>query len=213
MGASTFIKKSSDKHKYWAQRWRRISARHLRHHPLCVMCDAVGRVEIAVHTDHIQPHKGSDELFYDTNNLQSLCLSCHTRKTIEENYTHTPRASSVPTADVVMVCGPTCVQVEQWCLSTYPDRALLIAYTKKDFAKVLQKIKENKNKNKYLFLNNFNKYSQRQGYIEAWSCPSHVLVVDEYRMTDTIGNSLEDEGIKWYSSLTTNGNCEVVHKI
>jgi 5-methylcytosine-specific restriction protein A len=35
--------------------------------------------------DHIKPHKGDEELFYDINNLQPLCKCCHDRKTAKED--------------------------------------------------------------------------------------------------------------------------------
>ncbi|NMA84113.1 MAG: HNH endonuclease [Epulopiscium sp.] len=48
---------------------------------------------IIVAVDHIKPHKGNEDLFYDINNLQSLCKSCHDRKTAKEDlYLLTPRA-------------------------------------------------------------------------------------------------------------------------
>jgi 5-methylcytosine-specific restriction protein A len=27
--------------------------------------------------DHIEPHRGDDRLFWDENNLQTLCKGCH----------------------------------------------------------------------------------------------------------------------------------------
>jgi 5-methylcytosine-specific restriction protein A len=38
----------------------------------------------ATDVDHIEPHKGSWERFTDRDNLQSLCHSCHSRKTLAE---------------------------------------------------------------------------------------------------------------------------------
>jgi len=34
--------------------------------------------------DHIQDHKGDRALFADLDNLESLCHSCHSRKTAAE---------------------------------------------------------------------------------------------------------------------------------
>ncbi|WP_327198035.1 HNH endonuclease [Sporanaerobacter acetigenes] len=34
-------------------------------------------IENTIAVDHIEPHKGNEDLFYDINNLQSLCKSCH----------------------------------------------------------------------------------------------------------------------------------------
>jgi 5-methylcytosine-specific restriction protein A len=41
------------------------------------MCEAAGRVEPAVLVDHIKPAKDNVNLFFDINNLQSLCRLCH----------------------------------------------------------------------------------------------------------------------------------------
>ena len=46
----------------------------------CVMCrDTFGRTRPATVADHIIPHRGDLALFYDTNNLQSLCAECHSK--------------------------------------------------------------------------------------------------------------------------------------
>ncbi|MCD9825235.1 HNH endonuclease signature motif containing protein [Bradyrhizobium japonicum] len=39
-----------------------------------MQCDVVESATVA---DHVKPHKGSEALFYDPDNLQSLCASCH----------------------------------------------------------------------------------------------------------------------------------------
>jgi len=46
----------------------------------CVQCGARGRLEV----DHIQPVRTHPELAFDLSNLQSLCPSCHSKKTIQE---------------------------------------------------------------------------------------------------------------------------------
>lgn len=43
----------------------------------CVQCGARGRLEC----DHIKPVRSRPDLAFDLTNLQSLCPSCHTRKT------------------------------------------------------------------------------------------------------------------------------------
>ena len=49
-------------------------------HPFCAVCGAP-----ATDLDHIRPHKGDAELFWDTANWQALCVSCHSRKTAKED--------------------------------------------------------------------------------------------------------------------------------
>ena len=43
----------------------------------CVSCGASGDLEV----DHIQPVRTHPELAYELSNLQTLCVSCHSRKT------------------------------------------------------------------------------------------------------------------------------------
>lgn len=49
-------------------------------HPFCAVCGAP-----ATDLDHIRPHKGDKELFWDPANWQALCASCHSRKTAKED--------------------------------------------------------------------------------------------------------------------------------
>lgn len=69
--------------------WRRARLMFLRRNPLCV--DPFGihakenHIEPATLVDHIIPHKGDREKFWNKDNLQSLCASCHCRKTFSEN--------------------------------------------------------------------------------------------------------------------------------
>lgn len=58
-------------------RWRKARKTYLSSHPLCVMCQAEGRVTAATVVDHITPHKGDQELFWNTDNWQSLCAPHH----------------------------------------------------------------------------------------------------------------------------------------
>lgn len=65
----------------YGRRWQKLRASFLARHPLCVMCAAESRTEAATVVDHITPHKGSQALLYDWNNLQPLCHSHHASKT------------------------------------------------------------------------------------------------------------------------------------
>lgn len=66
-------------------RWRKASRAHLCEHPLCAECERQGKVTAATLVDHIKPHKGNYELFWDPNNWQSMCDPCHNRKTATED--------------------------------------------------------------------------------------------------------------------------------
>lgn len=66
-------------------RWQRASKMYLREHPLCVQCQEEGRVTAATVVDHIIPHKGNYELFWDESNWQSSCKTHHDIKTAKED--------------------------------------------------------------------------------------------------------------------------------
>ena len=62
-------------------KWRRARKRFLQRHPLCANCLSQGVLTPATVVDHIVPHRGDRALFWDENNWQPLCKSCHDRKT------------------------------------------------------------------------------------------------------------------------------------
>ena len=66
-------------------RWRRARERHFAAYPLCVCCEAQGRVSPARILDHVIPHKGDSRLFWDPHNWQGLCDWCdrHIKTVIE----------------------------------------------------------------------------------------------------------------------------------
>lgn len=65
---------------YDRARWVRRARQQLRAKPLCRMCAKEGQVVAAAVADHIVPHKGNEQMFW-FGALQSLCWSCHSRKT------------------------------------------------------------------------------------------------------------------------------------
>jgi 5-methylcytosine-specific restriction protein A len=69
---------------YDSERWRKARRWFLYHHPYCKACDCRGVLRQAVAVDHIRPHRGDPELFWDTGNWQSLCESCHNSKSRAE---------------------------------------------------------------------------------------------------------------------------------
>lgn len=66
-------------------KWRKARQGYLRSHPLCVECERQGRVTAADVVDHITPHRGDMTLFWNSNNWQSLCTTCHNIKTATED--------------------------------------------------------------------------------------------------------------------------------
>lgn len=70
---------------YDTARWKRFRLIKLKRNPLCEECLEHGRVVQAKHVDHKEPHRGDTTLFFDIDNLRSLCMSCHSRKTAKED--------------------------------------------------------------------------------------------------------------------------------
>lgn len=68
---------------YNTARWKRIRKAQLSREPWCAECRKSGIYTEAREVDHIVPHRGDPMKFY-TGALQSLCRSCHSRKTANE---------------------------------------------------------------------------------------------------------------------------------
>jgi len=84
MSASNkFQKKEFDRQRGTANqrgygyKWQKARAGFLRSHPLCVKCELESRVRVATVVDHIKPHRNNMKLFWDRNNWQPLCDTCH----------------------------------------------------------------------------------------------------------------------------------------
>jgi 5-methylcytosine-specific restriction enzyme A len=65
-------------------RWRKARARYLAGHPLCASCLAQGRLTAATVVDHVVPHGGDRQRFWDCDNWQALCKACHDSKTVRD---------------------------------------------------------------------------------------------------------------------------------
>jgi len=87
-GACTARGAGKDRRATAAQRgyggpWQRAREAYLREHPVCVDPDRRHRDQVrgARQVDHITAHKGDPVLFWDRENWQGLCDSCHSYKT------------------------------------------------------------------------------------------------------------------------------------
>lgn len=70
---------------YKTARWRKARASFLKRHPLCAEHEAKGQIVSATVVDHKIPHKGDEQLFWDEDNWQGLCVPCHNRKTAKQD--------------------------------------------------------------------------------------------------------------------------------
>lgn len=86
---------SSSQRGYGAQ-WQRLRLVILAEQPVCRGFTKDGKRchEPATEVDHIKPHKGDMELFWDMTNLQGLCKSCHSRKTAKSDGRWLPRPAT-----------------------------------------------------------------------------------------------------------------------
>jgi 5-methylcytosine-specific restriction protein A len=92
-------------HLYWTSRWKhKTSGLRIR----CLEKAAFtcadpfgigGRHDLASHADHIVDHLGDLKLFYDPNNLQALCPSCHSKKTMATRSSHPSKPIQPPHVD------------------------------------------------------------------------------------------------------------------
>jgi 5-methylcytosine-specific restriction enzyme A len=65
-------KRPSSSARGYTGTWDRARAAYLRKHPFCRRCGAA-----ATQVDHIKPHRGDQSLFWDQDNWQPLCTTCH----------------------------------------------------------------------------------------------------------------------------------------
>ena len=72
-------RRGSARQRGYTHRWDKAAAAFKREHPLCVMCAKVGKVTAVFAVDHIVPHRGDMQLFWDSSNWQSLCEPHHNR--------------------------------------------------------------------------------------------------------------------------------------
>jgi len=65
--------------------WKdKLRPAQLLREPFCRECAGRGERRYATDVDHIRDHKGDWAVFTDPGNLESLCHSCHSRKTARE---------------------------------------------------------------------------------------------------------------------------------
>jgi 5-methylcytosine-specific restriction protein A len=85
MQRRTDAQRGSSTERGYGSRWQSVRAGYLRSHPLCRRCEEAGQLVPATVVDHIVAHKGDRSLFWNSDNWQPLCKSCHDRKTATED--------------------------------------------------------------------------------------------------------------------------------
>lgn len=78
-------KRGNSTERGYSYAWQQAREGFLRKHPLCVRHESRGQVVAATVVDHIRPHKGDKDLFWERSNWQSLCKTCHDIKTATED--------------------------------------------------------------------------------------------------------------------------------
>lgn len=71
--------------------WQRARLRYLKEKPFCAYCEKQGRITVATVVDHITPHKGDKNLFWDPENWQPLCATHHSAAKQREEHAGAPR--------------------------------------------------------------------------------------------------------------------------
>lgn len=71
--------RGSARERGYGRAWEKRRKRHLEAEPFCRSCTHPGKA-----VDHVIPHRGVQWLFDLEGNLQTLCLGCHTKKTMAE---------------------------------------------------------------------------------------------------------------------------------
>lgn len=68
---------------YGSARWKKARNQYARNNPLCEECGREGKIVPMALVDHITEIADGGALL-DTNNMQSLCVRCHAKKTAQE---------------------------------------------------------------------------------------------------------------------------------
>jgi hypothetical protein len=70
-------RRGSARERGYDAQWDRASYAFKCEHPLCLGCQAVGRITPATVVDHVEPHHGDMVMFWDQSMWQSSCKWHH----------------------------------------------------------------------------------------------------------------------------------------
>jgi 5-methylcytosine-specific restriction endonuclease McrA len=68
---------------YNTDRWKKLRSKIVKEHPYCSRC-GISKKESRLEVHHIIAPRGSEELFFDEDNLVPVCESCHSVLTAQE---------------------------------------------------------------------------------------------------------------------------------
>lgn len=80
--------RGSSRERGYDSDWEKVRKQFAAENPICVMCEREGRTALVEEVDHIIPVKVRPDLRLDPSNLQSLCKSCHQKKTNQDKEIH-----------------------------------------------------------------------------------------------------------------------------
>jgi 5-methylcytosine-specific restriction endonuclease McrA len=80
--------RASARQRGYGARWDKVSAGFKRSHPLCLGCEAIGRITATAVTDHVEPHKGDMVTFWNSEAWQPACKWHHdvVKQVLERRY-------------------------------------------------------------------------------------------------------------------------------
>lgn len=84
-------------------RWQRAREKYLQENPLCGYCGRAGIITPATIIDHIEPHRGDRDKFWNEANWQPLCKRHHDDKTKREG-----RMKGFVRTKIKIISGPPC---------------------------------------------------------------------------------------------------------
>lgn len=70
-------RRGSSAERGYTHRWSKAARTFRSRHPLCLGCEAAGLIVAAELVDHVEPHKGDSDKFWDTSKWQSSCRWHH----------------------------------------------------------------------------------------------------------------------------------------
>jgi 5-methylcytosine-specific restriction protein A len=80
--------RASSTQRGYGYTWQKVSKAFLKAHPLC-QCDECQegklRLKVSQVVDHIIPHRGDMNLFWNRKNWQAMAKECHDRKTATQD--------------------------------------------------------------------------------------------------------------------------------